>query len=47
MDVKVTWGLVWAFYWRMLLIGLGITVIIWLIMFLVLGGTALLPFFGG
>ena len=45
-DVKVTWGLVWALYWRMLLIGLGITAVIWLIMFLALGST-LLPFLGG
>ena len=45
-DVKVTWGLVWALWWRMALIGLGVSAVIWLIMFIVIGVT-LLPFLGG
>jgi hypothetical protein len=42
-EVKATWRLTWGLYWRMLLIGLGITVILWLIIFLTVGAT-LLPF---
>jgi len=34
-EVKVTWRFAWALYWRMLLMGLGIAVVIWLIMLIV------------
>jgi hypothetical protein len=34
-EVKVTWRFAWALYWRMLLMGLGISVVIWLIMLIV------------
>ena len=44
-EVKVTWGLVWALWWRMALIGLGVSVVLWLIMFLI-GFAALIPFIG-
>jgi len=40
-EVKVTWRFAWALYWRMLLMGLGIAVVIWLIIlvvFMTLGG---------
>ena len=42
-DVKVTWGLVWAFWWRMMLISLGVWVVIYLILFAIIG-TAILPY---
>jgi len=34
-EVKPTWKLAWGLYWRMLLIGLGMSAIIWLIIGLV------------
>jgi len=40
-EVKVTWHFAWALYWRMLLMGLGIALVIWVIMLIVfttLGG---------
>jgi len=45
-EIKVTWRLAWGLYWRMLLIGLGMSLVIWLVMFILLGA-ALLPFLGG
>ena len=44
-EIEVTWGLVWALLWRGWLIGLGISAVIWLILFLV-GVAALIPFLG-
>ncbi len=44
-EIKVTWGFAWALWWRMMLIGLAFSAVIWLIMFLVAGAT-LLPFLG-
>ncbi len=34
-EVKPTWKLAWGLYWRILLIGLGMSLIIWLIIGLV------------
>ena len=42
-EVKPTWQLAWGLYWRMLLIGLGMWVVVWLITFLAVGA-AFLPF---
>ncbi len=47
-EVKVTWRLAWALYWRMLLMGLGIAFVIWLITLIVLmviGETFFCPLF--
>ena len=44
-EIKVTWKLAWGLWWRMTLIGLGVSFIIWLILFLVIGA-ALIPFMG-
>ena len=41
-EIKVTWRFAWALWWRWLVIGLGFTVIIWLITFLAVGA-AILP----
>jgi len=46
MEVKVTWRLAWGLFWRWFLIQLGITAIIWLIMFIV-GFALFAPFMGG
>jgi len=40
-DVKVSWGLVWAFWWRMMLISLGVWGVIYLILFAIIGVAAL------
>lgn len=40
-EVKPTWRLAWGLWWRMFLIGCGVTVIIGLILSLV--GIALIP----
>ncbi len=45
-EVKVTWRLAWGLFWRQFLIGLGISAILWLIMFLV-AGALFIPFMGG
>ncbi len=45
-EIKVTWGLAWGLWWRMMLITLGIYAVIGLIVFIVLGAT-LLPLLGG
>ena len=42
-EVKPTWGLAWGLWWRMFLIGLGVSVVIWLILFIVVGA-AIAPF---
>jgi len=34
-EVKPTWGLAWGLFWRMLLIYLGLSFIVWLILFIV------------
>ena len=34
-EVKVTWGLVWSFWWRMMLISLGVWLVSYLILILV------------
>ena len=34
-EVKPTWRLAWGLWWRMFLIGLGVSVIIGLILYLV------------
>ncbi len=34
-EVKPTWRLAWGLWWRMFLISLGVSVVIWLILFLV------------
>jgi hypothetical protein len=56
-EVKPTWRLAWGLWWRMLLIGLGITVVIgvifyfvvlpWLLPKLLLWLLPLLGLFGG
>jgi len=45
LAVKPTWGLAWGLWWRIFLISLGLYAIIFGIMFLVLGVTAI-PFMG-
>jgi hypothetical protein len=40
-DVRPTWRLAWGLWWRMALIGLGISLIVGLILSLV--GIALIP----
>ncbi len=40
-DVHVTWSLVWALWWRMMLISLGVWGVIYLILFVILGATYL------
>ena len=40
-EVKPTWRLAWGLWWRMALIGLGVSVVIGLI--LSLAGIALIP----
>lgn len=45
-KVKVTWGLAWALFWRMMLIELGISAVIGIIAFIA-GAAALIPFLGG
>jgi hypothetical protein len=45
-DVKITWGLVWALWWRMMLITIGIYVVIGLVAF-AMGVTTLIPFLQG
>ncbi len=44
-EIKVTWGLVWAIWWRFTLISLGVWCIVWLITFIVAYsvGTSYLP----
>ena len=42
-EVKVTWGLVWALWWRMVIIGLGVYAVIVLPIILIAGATALIP----
>jgi hypothetical protein len=44
-GIKVSWGLVWAIWWRFTLISLGVWFIVWLIIVLVAFalGTAFLP----
>ena len=44
-EIKPTWRLAWGLWWRCFLIGLGISVIIFAILFAV-GLTALIPFLG-
>ena len=47
-EIKPTWKLAWGLWWRIFLIGLGISAIIGLIAFLV--GISLIPWaslFGG
>ncbi len=48
-EIKVTWRLAWGLWWRMALIGLGVSFIIWLILFLMflVIGVAFMPFMGG
>ncbi|MDP3878861.1 MAG: hypothetical protein Q8Q07_00960 [Dehalococcoidales bacterium] len=36
-EVKVTWGLVWSFWWRMTVIGLAVYVVIGLPIMLAFG----------
>jgi len=45
-EIKVTWGLAWGLWWRMMLITLGIYAVIGLIAFIA-GAAALIPFLGG
>ena len=45
-EVKVTWRLAWGLFRRWFLIQLGITAIIWLIIFLVFSAL-FIPFMGG
>jgi hypothetical protein len=33
-EVKPTWRLAWGLWWRMFLISLGVSAVIWLIVFL-------------
>ena len=44
-EIKVTWGLVWAIWWRFALISLGVWFIVWLIVIIVAFalGTAFMP----
>ena len=44
-EIKVTWSLVWAIWWRFMLISLGAWFIIWLIAIIVAFsmGTTFLP----
>jgi hypothetical protein len=44
-EVKVTWRLVWAIWWRFMLISLGVWFLVWLIMIIVAFslGTAFMP----
>jgi len=44
-EIRATWRLAWGLYWRFLLIGFGMTLVIWLILFLI-GITALMPLRG-
>jgi len=43
-EVKPTWRLAWGLWWRMFLIGLGFSVVIGVIMYLV-GAALMLRFF--
>ncbi len=40
-EVKVTCRLVWALWWRMMLISVGVWVVIYLILFAIIGVTTL------
>jgi hypothetical protein len=40
-EVKATWRLAWGLFWRQFLIGLGVSAVMWLIMFVLLGITFL------
>jgi hypothetical protein len=44
-EIKVSWGLVWAIWWRFALISLGAWFIVWVIMLIVALaiGTSYLP----
>jgi hypothetical protein len=44
-EIKVTWGLVWAIWWRFTLISLGVSLIVWLILIIVAFsvGTSYMP----
>jgi hypothetical protein len=44
-EIKVSWGLVWAIWWRFTLISLGVWFVVWLIMLIVAFslGTSYLP----
>jgi hypothetical protein len=44
-EIKVTWGLVWAIWWRFTLISLGVWFIVWLITIIVAFsiGTSYMP----
>jgi hypothetical protein len=37
-EVKPTWRLAWGLWWRWVLIGLGVGLVIWLIMFILGAG---------
>ena len=41
-EVKPTWRLAWGLWWRMTLIGMGVSLVIWLVLFAACGA-ALLP----
>jgi len=45
-EIKVTWGLAWGLWWRMMLITLGIYAVIGVIVFIA-GAAALIPFLAG
>ena len=44
-EVKVTWGLVWAIWWRFTLISLGVMCLVWGIIVIIAFslGTAFVP----
>ena len=41
-DVHVTWGLVWALWWRMMLISLGVYAVV-VLPFILIAGLAAIP----
>ncbi len=43
-EVKVTWGLAWALFWRMMLISLGVYAVIAIPIILIAGAAAFIPF---
>ncbi len=40
-EIKVTWGFVWAFFWRNLLLGLAFTAVIYFFIFLIFAACGL------
>ena len=40
-EVKPTWRLAWGLWWRMTLIGIGVSLAIWLVLFAACGATLL------